>query len=403
MRFLSLYFTIGNSHSLARDTKGGFFMASEENAMITLVQGHWAIGGVERVEVILANEFVQLGHRVNLVSFQYDRRDLLALLDGRVNVVELRFPVLTRQNFKSLRALFLTSKVNYVVNNWALPVPVTFLLKASLHGCGASVLAAMQHNLPNSNKRIGDAHGKLRRWLWKTASALSLRAVYALSDAHIVTSKSFIPIFGKFIGVANPKKSHAIRYPLTLMAAPNKPKENAFVYVGRLEQTQKRVDRIIAAWREVCAALPDWRLDIVGDGPDRQTLEEQSKDLPRIKFHGFQNPKSYYETSKVILLTSDFEGFGLVLVEAMTAGCVPIILGSYPAAYEIADGSNGVVLPTPFDLAAYSKEMMRLAKSPELLNEMSKKAVNKASEYSPADVAKEYIALFERLMHKGCK
>ncbi len=378
-------------------------MALEEKAMITLVQGHWAIGGVERVEVILANEFVKLGYRVNLVSFQYDRRDLLALLDERVNVVELSFPVLTRRNFKALRALFSTSKVNYVVNNWALPVPVTLLLKASLHGCGASVLAAMQHNLPNTNKRIGDARGSLKRWLWKTASALSLRAVYALSDLHFVLSKSYVTEFSKFTGIANPRKSHAVRNPLTLMADSNKPKENAFVYVGRLEQTQKRVDRIITAWREVCAALPDWRLDIVGDGPDRQTLEEQAKDLPRIKFHGFQNPKSYYEGSKIILLTSDFEGFGLVLVEAMTAGCVPIILGSYPAAYEIADGSNGVVLPIPFDLKAYSAEMMRLAKNPELLSVMSKKAIEKANEYSPADVAKEYVSLFEGLQSTSVK
>ena len=370
-------------------------MALEEKAMITLVQGHWAIGGVEHVAVVLANEFVKLGYKVNIVSFQHDRRELLALLDERVNVVELSFPVLTRRNFKVLRTLFSTSTVNYVVNNWALPVHVTLLLKASLHGCGESVLAAMQHNSTNTNKRIGDARGSLKRWMWKVVSALSLRAVYTLSDAYIVTSKRFIPIFGKFIGVANPKKAHFIRYPLTLMADPNKPKENAFVCVVRLEQTQKRVDRIIAAWREVCAALPDWRLDIVGDGPDRQTLEAQAKDLPRIKFHGFQNPKSYYEASKIILLTSDFEGSPLVLLEAMTAGCVQIVLGSYPAAYEVADGSNGVVLPTPFDLKAYSAEMVRLAKSPELLSAMSKKAIEKASEYSPADVAKEYIALFE--------
>ena len=152
-------------------------MALEEKAMITLVQGHWAIGGVERVEVILANEFVRLGYKVNIVSFQYDRRELLARLDERVNVVELSFPVLTRRNFKALRALFSMSKVNYVVNNWALPVHVTLLLKASLHGCGESVLAAMQHNSTNTNKRIGDARGSLKRWMWKVVSALSLRAV----------------------------------------------------------------------------------------------------------------------------------------------------------------------------------------------------------------------------------
>lgn len=371
----------------------------EESQMITLVQGHWAIGGVERAEVVLANEFAKCGYRVNVVSFQYDRRDLLSLLDGRVNVVELSFPVLSLRNIRALRQLFSTSKVNYVVNNWALPLPVTLLLRIGLFKRGTSCLVAMQHNLPNTNKRIGDARGSLRRLIWKTASALSLRHVYRLSDAHLVTSKSFIPIFGKFIGVANPKKSHAIRYPLTLSADPDKPKENAFVYVGRLEQTQKRVDRIIAAWREVHAKLPDWRLDIVGDGPDRRAIEESAKGLPRIKFHGFQNPKPYYETSKVILLTSDFEGFGLVLVEAMTAGCVPLILGSYPAAYEIADGTNGVVMPAPFNLEAYSDEMVKLAKSPALLGAMARKAVMKASEYAPKDVAKEYLRLFKELTH----
>lgn len=52
--------------------------------------------------------------------------------------------------------------------------------------------------------------------------------------------------------------------------------------------------------------------------------------LKNISFEGFQEPEPYYARSSLFCLTSTFEGFGLVLAEAMQHGCVPLAFDSYP-------------------------------------------------------------------------
>lgn len=355
--------------------------------------GRFGIGGVERATIVLANEFVRLDWRVSLVAFKYEDRSLLRNLDQSVDIKELSFPAFRLRNLKAIRRILRENEVEYVINQWALPFPLTLMLVFARLGLGGIKLIAVQHNLPNTNKKIADSKSALTRALWRLVSAIDLRLVYSFSDAHLVTSQSFIPIFGRFIGVAHPNKSHAIRYPLTLKCESAAQKENAFIYIGRLECTQKRVDRIINLWRLVSPRLEDWRLDIVGDGPDRAALEKQAEGLPRLRFVGFQDPSSYYAKSKIILLTSDFEGFGLVLVEAMTAKCVPIIYGSYPAAYEIADGTNGLVLPMPYEEKEFAQTMISLACDQDRLNAMAEKAADKGGEFAPDKVVQEYIRL----------
>lgn len=103
-------------------------------------------------------------------------------------------------------------------------------------------------------------------------------------------------------------------------------------------------------WEKVEKACPGWHLDIVGDGPDAELLKDsaQKLGLSRIVFHGFQNPGPYYSRASIFCMTSTFEGFGLVLVEAMQHGCVPIAFDSYPAVRDIiSHGENGILIP-PF-------------------------------------------------------
>ena len=53
--------------------------------------------------------------------------------------------------------------------------------------------------------------------------------------------------------------------------------------------------------------------------------------LKHVKLEGMQYPRQYYERASILLLTSDFEGFGLVIVEGMAFGVIPIAYGSYSA------------------------------------------------------------------------
>jgi glycosyltransferase involved in cell wall biosynthesis len=101
------------------------------------------------------------------------------------------------------------------------------------------------------------------------------------------------------------------------------------LFVGRLQ-----AEKNLSAWLEVAAAVARQHgtveFDIVGEGVERQTLERQAQQLGlahRVVFHGFvrnDHLGSYYERASVFLLTSHYEGFGRVLVEACAHG-VPVV------------------------------------------------------------------------------
>lgn len=104
---------------------------------------------------------------------------------------------------------------------------------------------------------------------------------------------------------------------------------------------------MIETWEFIEEHNPNWKLTIVGDGPERSNLEQISNNigLKRVSFVGFQNPNEYYKRAAVLMLTSEYEGFPLVIAECMSFGVVPIVYGSYSAVYDIIEnGKNGAIV-----------------------------------------------------------
>lgn len=66
-------------------------------------------------------------------------------------------------------------------------------------------------------------------------------------------------------------------------------KRKEFLYVGRLSFQDKRIDRLIDAWRMVYDKLPDWNLVILGDGSDAKRLKSLAMGLPRVSFEGYKS------------------------------------------------------------------------------------------------------------------
>lgn len=371
-------------------------MAQKEKGSVLFLLGVWGVGGVERVTATLGKALAARGWRVTIVAFRVEDRALLEGLPPEIMVKELAFPANTTANAKALRVLFLAREVGVVVNQWCLPWGVTRLLRRAGKGLDIKIVAAL-HNIPGNNGRIAASRGPARL-LWRLLSGLSLRLVYRGSDAFVVLSKRFEPIFRRVTGLAFAPRLRTIGNPLTLACTPAA-KENAVLYVGRLEETQKRVSRVLDAWRLLAPRFPGWRLEIVGDGPDRAALETQTADLPRVAFHGFCDPAPFYAKAKLLLLTSDFEGFGLVLVEAMTARCVPVALGSYPAVYDIVRGTNGVVVAPPFEAEAFARVVGDLMSAPSVLAGMAEVAQADAQAYTLDAVADRWEALFKEVAH----
>lgn len=171
------------------------------------------------------------------------------------------------------------------------------------------------------------------------------------------------------------------------------------LFVGRLYNHVKGVDKLLRIWSTIESQFPEWQLDIVGDGGDRVNLEAQAEllGLKRVVFHGFQNPTSFYERSRIFCMTSIFEGFGMVLTEAMQHGVVPIAFNSYASASDIIDdGINGLLI-TPFDESKYARKLIELMEDSSKCSRMSLSAIEKMDSFSIEKILKRWCEFIDSL------
>lgn len=372
-------------------------------------------GGTEVVTTTLANAFIERGCGVGILSFIQVEPDLLKDLDVRVKLHEFSHPVGRRLNKARLHSILKDDRIDFILNQWCLPFYVTRFCRAAMQGTSCKLIS-IHHNAPDQNSLINEVKIKIDQvngfslfnffYFMKLkfltyVTACSMRYVYRYSDRYVVLSESFISIFEQFTKVKKASKLLSIGNPLTLDDAPiSVTKENLILYVGRIDHNQKRVERVLEIWEELVLKLPEWKLEIVGDGPDRARLEmlSQSRSIPRISFEGYSDPAEYYNRASVLLLTSEYEGFGLVIVEAMACGCVPVVLGSYSSVYDIIqNGVNGFIVDTPYDRKAFSLTVERLVQDRALRCGMSRAAIESVDRFSLLNVVDEWEKMLEEL------
>ena len=180
-------------------------------------------------------------------------------------------------------------------------------------------------------------------------------------------------------------------------------KQKEILFVGRLDFCQKRVNRVIGTWAQLENSFPDWHMTIVGDGLERENVEEQAKkiSLQRISFEGFQSPLEYYKRASILILTSEYEGFPLVLAEAMSFGVIPVVYGSYSAVYDIiSDGVDGVILPynkKGYDTEFAAEKMKELMLDADKRNNLAQAAIITSKRYSVESIVDSWNKLFAKL------
>lgn len=363
------------------------------------------IGGQEVVTATLAKSFVDHGYNVSIAVFNKPNPQMVARLDTRVKVYTIGEFRYTESNVRKLRKILIQEKADIVINQWGLPyVPAKVLHKAR-RGLGIKTIA-VYHNSPDSNARLKGVElalehtdNPLKRLLlfckmfaFKHITSRSMRYVYYHSDLYMVLSPSFIDKFKSFTGIKNPNHLVVQTNPVTIDASDYKfspeEKQKEVLYVGRLEHNQKRVNRVIETWGFIEEHNPNWKLTIVGDGPERSNLEQISNNigLKRVSFVGFQNPNEYYKRAAVLMLTSEYEGFPLVIAECMSFGVVPIVYGSYSAVYDIIEnGKNGAIVEPKngkFNVQTCVNVLLGLMNNNDGLRKMSAKAMQASKQYS---------------------
>jgi glycosyltransferase involved in cell wall biosynthesis len=171
------------------------------------------------------------------------------------------------------------------------------------------------------------------------------------------------------------------------------------IAVGRLH-AQKGFGHLIRAFSIVRQVLP-CKLVILGEGPLRSELEGLITSLglvDDIALPGFQeNPYNFVSNSAVFVLSSLFEGFGNVLVDALALG-VPVISTRCPVGPEdiVTDGVTGIFVP-PADEKALAQAILRVLQDSDLRRRLSANGPLRAADFAIERIVPQYEALFERL------
>lgn len=174
------------------------------------------------------------------------------------------------------------------------------------------------------------------------------------------------------------------------------------IAVGRYV-AQKGFDRLITAWKTVADKHPDWALKIYGDGHLREELQRQIVDLGLTENcfleYSVTDIIAKFCESSIFVMSSRFEGFGLVILEAMSCG-VPVVAYACHCGPRdiITDCKDGILVPDG-DIAGLAASINRLIEDKELRLRMGRNARLRAAEFKLDTVGKQWIDLFNSLLH----
>lgn len=372
-------------------------------------------GGVERVMTILANEFTKQGIIVYIYSFRQCLERSVYNLDPSVEIMPLpeSLHIESALNVSFLVKDLSEKQVDVLFNHDTTSDSMKLCQRIKR---GMSIkLVTLHHGqiyLPRTSLRTVASKypaTNLRNVLFplyclydRVKRYCSHQRNIRISDAYVLLSDTFRRQLGggrKIWVIPNPL-SFSEFFRMDDYAG----KENLVLMVGRISEIHKRFSIALQIWQwlEDRSCLGNWRFEIVGDGEDRSFVEKliKEKGLKRVRMVGQAQPESYYRRAKLLMMTSAFEGFGLVLMEASQYACVPVVMDSFETLHDmITDGVNGRITLNN-DIDAFTEAMQLLMIEPTGLKRMAAAAVENSHRYAPSSLVEKWIELFKNVCNK---
>lgn len=384
------------------------------------------IGGIKRVCVSLAHQWVQHGINVIFVCVG----DLNKMYDSVAGISQVHLPepddVLSSVNKIFLSRFIQERDVDILFNPFMDCKDATRLTFEVSKACKVKLVAAwhfspthftdivdnslfVRYKLGNPIKQfIIDLLLWIRWYGYKRKKTDNLRSAYFRecidnSDKVVFLSKYYLPIVEQMVGcrsdkvtsIVNPRSFEVHKEVL-------QKKEKIVLWAGRLGYDMKRTDKALSIWKRICNKHKDWKLVICGSGNKDYFHRLCDKFyIDNVVFPGFVSMEEYYSKSSILCNTSVTEGLPMVLNEAMEYGCVPMSFDSYASVHDIIeDKENGFIIPA-FNEEEYAKKLDSLMSDEDLRLAMVNKGRNFLSRFDSKMIALQWINLFNSILHSN--
>lgn len=371
---------------------------------ITILALHLGYGGVENAIASLANLLVKK-YEVEIIStyklysepvFDIDDKVKITYLikDLKPNKKELKYykktknySLLFKEAVKSVKVLHLKRNLmikaikqldtdvvittRTIHNNWV-----------SKYATGNFKKIAWEHNHHNNDEKYIKA-------LVKSCKNI---------DNLVLVSKELTDFYKKYL---NTKVCYIPNCLDSTSKKTSKLENKNLIAVGRLSK-EKGFDDLLKLFKKLSLKYPDWKLNIVGDGMEKNNLLELSSKLKladKVVFHGYQNKEYINELlkeSSIYVMTSLTESFGLVLIEAMNFGIPCVAYDSAQGANEIISNNvDGYLVENRNEDIMFEK-ISNLIEDENLRKKMGKNAKIKSNDYSGDSVLDKWQKLIEK-------
>lgn len=342
-------------------------------------------GGLERVVSLLANQLCQ--RRVEVLLIVLSQSDIFYDLDKSITLHQL--PDRIDKKSKILKILLTFNWLRQLVKSSESKSLISFG-----EGYNAFVMAACI----GLNKRVYLSNRASPIWSLKGLRSLTNPFLYKFADGILVQTKKAIHMLQQkykssyFFVVPNPFDIPSEQ------AVSSSKREKIILNVGRLGGL-KHQDYLIKYFSEIKTDCPDWKLWLVGDGPERHNLELLASNLnikDSVKFLGnIKSINEVYLKANIFAFTSTSEGFPNALGEAMAHGLACISFDCVTGPSELIEsGKNGILIKEN-NHTAYKNELLRLIKKSDLRIKISRNAyLTLKNNYNVDSIIDEYYNIF---------
>ena len=368
----------------------------------------YSAGGVERVVSLKASYFAETyGYDVTIIVTEGKERECFFPLSDKVRVINLQinFEDLWHVSFIKKIFLYLKKQRQYkklLTNHLMRLQPdftittlrreINFIASISDGSIKIGELHVNRANYRNFSDRDSNIIKRSFAHVWMISL---IRHLKQLDKMVVLTDCALYdwPELNNIVKIPDPLPIHTNERS-TL-------EHKRIISIGRYDY-DKGNDLLLQVWAKIEKQMQDWSLDIYGNGnrePYESLIKQLNIDTSRCHLHGpTTDVLKEYRTCSLFVLPSRFEGFGLVLIEAMACG-VPVVsfdCENGPRSI-ISTGVNGFLIP-PFDINVFAEKAILLMNDNDLRKKMGENAYKSATPYDIEKVGLQWKQLFNELI-----